>query len=103
MRSRNEFWEIVSGVLFLLGLHIAAIAILAVLAYIFLGLNAMLAQIFFFAIFGIGLFQLLYAIPLAIWLNRKRQSGRMKGVIICAVVTALLNGGCYLWLFSLNR
>lgn len=45
----------------------------------------------------LGITQLLYVIPLVLWLNRKRRFTTMKGVIIGAVFTALLNGACYLF------
>lgn len=103
MQRRNEFRDILSGVFLLLGLHIAVIAILAVITYLLNSFTNILIQILFYAVFGIGLFQLLYMIPVVIWLNRKQEWGLMKGVIIGAVLTALLNGGCFLWLFSLSR
>jgi hypothetical protein len=48
---------------------------------------------------GFFFWQLLYVIPLIIWLKRRRKMGMMKGVIIGAVLTALLNGSCYLLWF----
>lgn len=98
MQRRNEVRDILSGVFLLLGLHIAVIAILAVITYLLNSFTNILIQILFFAVFGIGLFQLLYAIPVVIWFNRKRQWALMKGVIIGAVITALLNGACWIWL-----
>lgn len=95
--QKNEFKDTFSGVLILLWLHIAVITVLAVTTY-FLSFINILVQLFFFAVLGIGLFQLLYVIPVVIWLNRKRKWGLMKGVIIGAVITALLNGACWIWL-----
>jgi hypothetical protein len=51
---------------------------------------------------GISITQLIYIIPVIIWLNRRGQFALKKGVIIGAVITALLNGGCYL-ILSLPR
>jgi Na+/proline symporter len=45
---------------------------------------------------AIGLTQLLYVIPLVLYLKRQRRWGWMKGVIIGACLTALVNGGCWL-------
>ena len=56
-----------------------------------------------FSILGIGIFQLLYVIPTGILLYRNRQFSLMKGVIIGAVITALLNGGCYLLFLASYR
>ncbi|HEY9599879.1 MAG TPA: hypothetical protein V6D33_19630 [Cyanophyceae cyanobacterium] len=50
--------------------------------------------------FGISIFQLLYVIPTIIWLKRRQRWQLMKGVIICAVITALLNGGCWLLVYT---
>ena len=52
---------------------------------------------FFFIPASIGLWQIVYVIPLIILMKKKQQWGLMKGVIICAVFTALLSGGC--WVF----
>jgi hypothetical protein len=46
------------------------------------------------------LWQLLYVIPLILWLKRQGKIGMMQGVLGMAVVTALLNGGCSLVLFG---
>jgi hypothetical protein len=46
--------------------------------------------------FAIGLTQLIYVIPLCLWLRRRRQLDMMKGVIIAATITVLLNGSCFL-------
>jgi hypothetical protein len=49
----------------------------------------------------IGLWQNIYVIPLIFWLKNKQRFPLMKGVIICAIITALVNGGC--WLLLLPR
>ncbi len=99
MSPRNEIIGIVYGILLLMGMHfLAAIIIcgvgLIVFAithspYIYLGIWIGGAAGFF-------LLQLLYVIPLSLWLRRRQYLGMMKGVIIGAVITALLNGGCFL-------
>ncbi len=45
---------------------------------------------------GFLFWQLLYVLPLTIWLKRRGKIGMMKGGSIGAVITALLNGACYL-------
>ncbi|MEM9092022.1 MAG: hypothetical protein AAGC93_25215 [Cyanobacteria bacterium P01_F01_bin.53] len=63
----------------------------------------MLQPIISLAVFGIGLSQLIYAVPLGLRFRRKRRFSAMKGVIIGAVITALLCGGCFvffLWMLS---
>ncbi|MBD1927096.1 hypothetical protein H6F74_12690 [Trichocoleus sp. FACHB-90] len=102
MRPRNEGSQIVLGFLLLLVIHIAVIAILALIAYIagIFGDVYVFPPIGVIALFYLGLFQILYVIPLVFWLKRQQRWGLMKGVIIGAVITALLNGGCFLWWFS---
>ncbi|MBD0345125.1 MAG: hypothetical protein ICV63_09955 [Coleofasciculus sp. Co-bin14] len=46
--------------------------------------------------------QFIYVIPVVLWLKRQQRWGLMKGIIIGAVLTALLNGGCWLWVSFTN-
>jgi hypothetical protein len=100
--SRNteptEIWQITQGVLLLLLCHILAGALI-------FGLGLIASPIWggygFLAIWIVGavgffFWQLLYVIPLSLWLKRRGKVGMMKGVIIGAVITALLNGACFL-------
>ena len=52
---------------------------------------------FFGSLFAlmIGLGQLLYVIPWLIKLKKSGESAQAKGIIIGALITAFLNGGCY--------
>lgn len=107
MSQSNEWLRIGRGILLLIGLHIAAICVGTVVAALLSGLLSLspslsalgqpLGFFLFYAFFAIGLSQLIYVIPTVVILKRDRQYGLMKGVIIGAVLTALLNGGCYLW------
>lgn len=96
----TEFGKILSGFFFVLGLHI-----LAYISFWLIGLitNSMgidiTGSILNYLIFYIGITQLIYIIPLMILLIQQRNWGVLKGVIIGAVLTGLLNGGCYLILF----
>ena len=95
----NELGKIFLGILLLAGFHISVLTILGVIAAAGGSVGNYFGAIYIYALFGIGIAQLIYVIPLVIWLRRKRKWGLMKGVIIGAVLTALLNGGCWL-LFS---
>lgn len=44
---------------------------------------------------GIGAVQLAYVIPLCLYLKSKGRTDTMKGVIIAASITVLLNVGCW--------
>ena len=102
MRSRNEITEIIGGIFLLLGIHTLVFGF-------FVFLSSILASLFSFytvtPIWGmsislIGLSQFLYVIPIIFWLRRQQRWGLMKGVIIGAVLTVLLNGGCWLIIIS---
>ena len=93
MSQRKEFVQVIWGILILLGLN--ALAVGLSLAIASLGV-----QVAGFYIIAIGISQLLHVVPLCIWLKRKNRMSMMKGVIIGAVITALLNGGC--WIIVLN-
>jgi len=53
-----------------------------------------------FAAYSIGITQLLYILPLLIVFWRQRRFALMKGLIIGAVIIALLNFGCFLYVLS---
>ena len=89
--NQQEFQRILSGLFFLLGIHLAIFIVLRILAAIVINFNMFLAAKIISAFFFIGIWQLLYAIPIVLWLKRTQQGGRMKGVIIGAVVTILTN------------
>lgn len=46
--------------------------------------------------------QLLHAVPLILRFRRRHQFGIMKGIVIGAAITALVNGVCYVALLSLT-
>ncbi len=92
----NELGKIFLGIFLLTGIHISVLTILGVIASIPIsGVNYFVA-IYIYALAGIGITQLIYVIPLIFWLRWKRKWGLMKGIILGAVITALLNGGCWL-------
>ncbi|MEM8810120.1 MAG: hypothetical protein AAGF01_29220 [Cyanobacteria bacterium P01_G01_bin.38] len=50
----------------------------------------------FWGLMATGISQLIYIVPIVLWLWENRRFGWMKGLIVGAVITALLNGGCWL-------
>ncbi len=111
MSQRNEFRDIVRGIFLLLAAHIVAIVIGFILGYILFSitstvpgaissLSGMLTTALTFGLFGIGISQWLYVTPLLIRLRRREQMGLFKGVLIGALLTMLLNGGCFIWFFA---
>lgn len=57
--------------------------------------------ILLFAGLVIGITQLIYVVPLCFWLRRRRQFEILKGVVIGAAITVLINGSCFLYVLSL--
>ncbi len=104
MSQVNERKGIVSGIFLLIGLHIAAVilGILVLLIHFYIvGQDNYLTLLFFGSFFaGLGIVQLIYVIPAIFILRRRRNFTLVKGVIIGAVVTALLNGGCWLFVYA---
>ncbi|MDV2992700.1 MAG: hypothetical protein N4J56_002354 [Chroococcidiopsis sp. SAG 2025] len=76
---------------FLLGIHLAILTILKIVAFFVSTFNPLLAANTILVGFYLGIWQLFYAIPIILWLKRTQQWGRMKGVIIGAVVTFMTN------------
>lgn len=98
MTERNEPLGIVLGILLTLGLHVLMVGIIWLLAAWvdaskggYAGLGVLVI-----GIAGFLFWQLLYVIPLVIWFQRKRHTGMLKGMVITACLTALLNGLCFL-------
>jgi hypothetical protein len=55
------------------------------------------AWAFVYSPFLIGLTQLVYIVPAILITRRQGQRAMVKGLIICASITALLNGTCWGW------
>lgn len=98
----NEIQDMVNGFLLLMACHALAGVVIFVVGflvgmiwgnYIFLGVWIVGAMGFF-------VWQLFYVIPLVIRLRRRGKIAMMKGVLIGAVFTALVNGACFLTLRS---
>ena len=103
MSQINERKGIVSGIFLLIGLHIAAVIlgiIILLIHFYIVGQDNYLTLLLFGLFFGgLGIVQLIYVIPAIIVLRRRGEFALLKGLIIGAVVTALLNGGCWLLMY----
>jgi hypothetical protein len=94
----NEITAIFKGLLLLLLCHVLAGVFIFVIGLI---IGLIFAHYTFLLIWmggamGFLFWQLLYVIPLTIRLRRRGEINMMKGVIIGAVITALVNGACFL-------
>jgi hypothetical protein len=54
----------------------------------------------FFLLFGIGITQLLYVVPMVVHFRKKQEFGVAKGIVIAASVTFLLNSACWGWFLT---
>jgi Na+/proline symporter len=100
MSQRNEVLQFFLGILFLFGMHIISAIAIFLLGYIISPIfgNYTFLGVWIYAAYGFFLIQLLYVIPVTLWLRRQQRIGMMKGMIVGAVITALLNGSCFLLL-----
>jgi hypothetical protein len=96
--EENETFEILKGFLLLCFFHCIAGFIIFILSSVIGLILGGYAIFYAWIVGGMGFFlwQLIYVLPLTIRLKRRGEIGMMKGVIICAVLTALMNGSCYL-------
>jgi len=100
MSHRNEVMGIVSGIFLLMGLHLAAIILGIIISSISIGgIGFYIASLLNLVFLGIGIAQLIYVVPAIIFLRRRREFAVIKGLIIGAIITALLNGGCWLFIY----
>lgn len=90
------------GILATLGMHGVAVTLTVA---IFL-LIAAVGQVYwagaaaFGAILTLFIWQLVYVIPVFLWCRRRGYREFSRGIIIAAVLTALLNGGCSLMIWG---
>ncbi len=108
MARRNEVKGIIVGIILLFLAHVVAFYLVFGLLYLLTIINFSITNQFLnylttgyrflYLFFYPGLTQLIYVLPACYWLKRKERIALMKGVIIGAVITALLNGGCWLLL-----
>lgn len=89
--KKKETYNIILGIFLLLGMHSAVFIVLKILASILFRFNITLATYVILPFLNLGVLQLVYVIPAVFWLRQKKQFGRRKGVIIGAVITALIN------------
>lgn len=99
-KEPNEIQQMVNGFVLLMLFHILAGFIIFVLGLIIgmiFGSYSFLI-VWFGGAMGLSFWQLFYVIPLSLRFKRRGKIGMMKGVIIGAVFTALINGACFLTL-----
>lgn len=80
--------SLVLGLLALLGVDVAAAIALGVL-------SSLGVEVAVVGLFAIGLVQLLWAVPGAIWAYKSGRKGLGHGILIGAALVLLVNGGCF--------
>ena len=96
--------NVLVGIIVLILCHVVAVLLLSLLLWANLTIGAtQLAGVAIFGIFGIGITQLLYVVPLCVYLHRRGRVDTAKGVIIGAILTLLLNGGCFILMLEALR
>lgn len=103
MRRDRTGEKILVGIGLLCALHTAfttgLLLFLYLLAFVPIGWN-WIPQGMAFALFGIGFTQVLYALPMGIWLYRRRQLEVLKGLCIAAALTLLICGTCFIQIWG---
>jgi len=98
---QGEVFQVISGFVEVLlincGLIIGLVVLLGTLASIF-PLTPDLVNFPIYGLGGLGVLQLLYVVPRSLYLKRRQRWAKLKGVIAAAVIVALLNGGCWVFL-----
>jgi RsiW-degrading membrane proteinase PrsW (M82 family) len=84
--------EVLFGFMLVLILHIIIFAALFSLGSIY----SQIGYLTLYAFLGVGISQILYIVPVVIFLVYRQQLEITKGVILGAVITALANAGCWL-------
>ena len=97
-RETGEIKTIVAAVGTVLFAILVAFA-LFFLSLTFYGRSPLLSSILIYVLFGIGLSQLLYVIPVVLLLKRRQQFALVKGMVIGAAIVFFVSGGCFVLFF----
>ena len=98
-RQNNQGLNIFLGIVAVILGHILAVVVMIALSAV-PPISRILGDLLFYALFGIGFTQLIYVLPLCWRLQRRERTDTLKGVAIAALLTLLLNGGCFILFFS---
>lgn len=102
MNSRNRRLDVFEGMIWLVICHAIAGGLGYAISMLGLQLGSEIPMALMLrAGVVIGLTQMIYVVPLCLRLRRRRQLDKLKGVVIGAVITILLNGSCFLFVLSL--
>jgi hypothetical protein len=103
--SGNSFSQAAKGALIVLGINVIFSLISAFILSTCCFSNScssqwntpgLLCWISIIVLASISILQLIYVLPYGIWLRRRGRSEHLKGVITGAILTFLINGGCFI-------
>lgn len=103
---QGEAIQLIGGFMEVMIVNFLLIVLLFVLAAILSSSPAVLsfspsaANLPLYGLGGLGVLQFSYVVPRSLYLRRRQRWARLKGVIAAAVIVALLNGGC--WVFMIG-
>ncbi|MGD1867897.1 MAG: hypothetical protein ACFB0D_25370 [Phormidesmis sp.] len=103
-KKTNVALEVLAGIVLIAVIDIVivvlSILLLGPAAQIFPSITRSYGITYFMAVYGgLSFYQLLYVVPLNIFLRRKGKKKVADGITIGAVITALLCGGCFFMFF----
>ena len=108
MSQQNDSRNFIVGICTLIACHIAYLALGSLILFLFSWLKlpgaldiyinspSNFGSLLLLSILFIGLTQIVYVVPLLLWLKRRGRADTAEGVTVGAVITALLNGSCFL-------
>lgn len=104
MKTIKGIIDFFLGILLLLYIHVGAvtlvIVILTIIMVLFGSFGNVLVSLFMYPLYALGISQLIYVVPMVTVFSQRQQFNLMKGVIVGAILTALLNG--LYWFSYLN-
>jgi hypothetical protein len=90
--KKSHIGDAIAGIVTVFGIDILIIF----LALLFNTVSPMFMSV----VFGIGLIQLIYILPLLRWSIKRRIKGFSKGLLLGALAIATINLGCFLVTFK---
>jgi hypothetical protein len=90
--KKSHIGDAIAGIVTVFGIDILII-------FLSLLLNTV-SPMFMSVVFGIGLIQLIYILPLLRWSIKRRIKGFSKGLLLGALAIATINLGCFLVVFK---
>lgn len=90
--KKSHIGDAIAGIVTVFGIDI-------IIIFISLLLNTV-SPMFMSVVFGIGLIQLIYVLPLLRWSIKRRIKGFSKGLLLGALAIATINLGCFLVTFK---